>query len=70
LDRPIFVQGDFVEEPQGAGGLQDGTGRQFAFVGQVQLIGADLLGAEGVRGLPAMAGEQRDLLDVSGPIMR
>jgi hypothetical protein len=39
-------------------------GGQPALVGQVQLVGADLLGAEAIRRLAEVAGEAGDLIDV------
>ena len=64
-DVPVPAQGDAVEKAQGGYGDADRAGRELPLVGQEQLVVADLLGAEQVRGLAEVAGEQRDLGDVA-----
>jgi hypothetical protein len=42
-EAPVLFEGDLVEESQGGDGDEDGARRQFLFVGQVNLVGADVL---------------------------
>ena len=46
---PLLVEGDLVEEAQGSYRQQNGTGGQLLFVGQVELVGANLLGTQQCR---------------------
>ena len=64
-DVPVALEGDAVEEAQGGDGDADRGGRELLFRGQEQLVVADLLGAQPVRGLAEVAREQRDLADVA-----
>jgi hypothetical protein len=47
FEAPILVQGDFVEETQGSHGDQNGAGGQLFFIGQIDLVGTNLLRAQG-----------------------
>ena len=40
---PVFVERDLVKETQGGDGDEDGTGSQFLFVGQVDLVRPNVL---------------------------
>src|SRR5262249_4023559 len=62
---PIPMQGNSVKETKGRGGDQDGTGGELLFVGQIDLIGTNLLGAEEFRRLVEVTRKQGDLLHVS-----
>ena len=66
FETPIPMKCDFVKETQGGYGDEDGTGRELLFVGQVDLVRANLLRAEYFRRLIEMACKQRDLLHVCG----
>jgi len=70
FDAPILVKRDFVEETQGPHGQEDGTGSQLLFIGQVHLVGTDLLRPELVRWFAEISSKQRDLLHVRGLGMR
>jgi len=45
IEGPVFFQGDLIEKAQGRNSDKDRTGRQLSFVGQVDLIGTDILPA-------------------------
>ena len=64
-DVPVLAERDAIEEAQGGDGDADRGGRELLLGGQEQLVVADLLGAEQVRGLAEMAGEAFDLADVA-----
>ena len=55
---PILVKRDLVEETEGGHGDEGETGSQLLFVGQVHLVGANLLRAQDFGGLTEMACEQ------------
>jgi hypothetical protein len=61
---PLAAQRDVVKEPQGGDRDDDRLRRQPALVSQIQLVAADLVGAEMIRGLAEVAGKAGDLLDV------
>jgi hypothetical protein len=46
LEAPVLFEGDLIEEPQGGDGDEDGARRQLLFIGQVNLVGSDVLGAQ------------------------
>jgi hypothetical protein len=62
----FLLKGDFIEEPQCRNRDEDGARRQLLLVGQVNLVVADLLGAQLFRGFVEMACEQGDLLQIRG----
>ena len=49
FEVPILLEGDLVEEAQGGDGDEDRTGSQLLFVGQVDLVSADVLRAQQFR---------------------
>ena len=62
--RPVLLERDLVEKAQRGDGDEDGTGRQLLFVGQVHLVGADVLRAQLFRRFVEVAREQGNLLHV------
>jgi hypothetical protein len=64
LERPVFLQGDLVEKARRGYGDEHRARRQFLFVGEVDLIGADVLRAQLLWGSVEVACKQRDLLHV------
>src|SRR5437867_2106732 len=66
IEGPLPFERDLVEKSQGGDGNEDGTWRQLLFVGEVDLIGPDILGSQILRGFVEVACEQRNLLHVGG----
>src|ERR1700687_5215800 len=64
FEGPVLFEGNLVEEAQGGNSNEDRTGRQLSFVGQVDLIGTDILRPQLFRRLVEMACEQGSLLQV------
>src|SRR5260370_41998323 len=64
IEGPVLCQGTLIEKAQGGNSNVDRTGRQFSFVGQVDLIGTDLLRPQLFWRLVEMAREQGNLLQV------
>ena len=64
VEDPLFPERDPIEETERRHGDDDRARRKTAFVGQVDLVGADRLRAETSRGTVEVAGEPRDGLDV------
>ena len=64
VEGPLLPEGDPIEEAEGRDGDDQRARRQVALVGQVDLVGADLLRTETSRGTAEVAGESRDGLDV------
>src|SRR5271167_3058672 len=63
-ERPLLLEGDPVEEAQGGDRNLYRTRRQLPFIRQVDLIGADFLGAQHGWRLHEISSEPRNLLDV------
>ena len=49
FELPVLLERDFVEESQSGDGDEDGARRQLLFIGQVNLIGSDVLRAQLLR---------------------
>ena len=64
VEGPPLLKRDPIEEAQRRHGDEQRARCESAFGGQVDLIGADLLGTEALRGPVEVAGEPRDGLDV------
>ena len=64
VEDPPLPQGDPIEEAEGRHGDDQRARRKTALVGQVDLVGADLLQTETRRRAAEVAGEPRDGLDV------
>ena len=64
LDPPRLLERDCVEKPEGRHRDANGAGGQLPVVGQVDLVGPDLLGTQGVRRLPEVPSEPGDTLHV------
>jgi hypothetical protein len=65
-DHVGAAEADAVEEAQGADGLVEGAPGGAAHLEQVELVGADVVGAELVGGPAEVAGEAGHVLDVAG----
>jgi hypothetical protein len=65
-ENPIPAERNLIEETQCCNRDEDRTGCQFLLVGQVNLVVADMLGAQLFRGFFEMACEQGDLLQIRG----
>src|SRR5947209_18551977 len=46
VEAPVLLEGNLVEKSQGGNSDEDGARRQFPFVSQINLVGADVLGAQ------------------------
>ena len=46
LEGPVLFERDFIEKSQGGNGYEDGARGQLLFVGQVNLVGSDVLGPQ------------------------
>jgi hypothetical protein len=46
LEAPVFFEGNLVEKPQCGYGDENGAGSRVLFIGQVNLVGPDVLGAQ------------------------
>ena len=64
VEDPLLPEGDPIEEAERRDGDDQRARRQLALVGQVDLVGANLLRTETGRGTAEVAGESRDGLDV------
>ena len=64
VEGPRLLKRDPIEEAERRHGDEQGSRCQTSLRGQVDLVGADLLGAEALGGLVEVAGEPRDGLDV------
>ena len=64
VEDPPLPQGDPIEKAEGRHGDDQRARRKTALVGQVDLVGADLLQTETRRRAAEVAGEPRDGLDV------
>src|SRR5439155_2838788 len=64
IEGPVLFQGNLIEKAQGGNSDKDRTGRQLSFVGQVDLIGTNILRPQLLRRLVEMASEQGNLLQV------
>ena len=59
VEGPTLPKRDSIEEAERRHGDEQRTRREPAFGGQVDLVGADLLGTEALRGPVEVAGEPR-----------
>ena len=55
LERPLSFERDFVEEAEGGDRRTNGNGRQLPFVGEIDLIAADLFRPQFLGGLVEVA---------------
>lgn len=66
LDRPVLLEGHLVEKPERGDRHEERARRQLPLGGEMELIRADLLGTQVLRGPAEMTGELRDVLHVRG----
>jgi hypothetical protein len=64
VDLPLFLEYDRTEKSERADRDFERTGRELSFAGQVQLVGANLVGTLGRRGAMKVPGERWDALRV------
>ena len=64
VDVPLPPERDLVEKAQRGDGDQDRTGRELPLLGEMDLVGPNVGGAQQLGRLAEMASEQGDLLDV------
>ena len=64
VEGPVLLERDAIEEPERRHGDDQRARRETPFGGQVDLVGADLLGTQVRRRATEVAGEPRNRLDV------
>ena len=64
VEVPVPPEGDLVEETDGRDRDQDRAGREMPVLGEMELVGPDVVRPEQVRRLAEVAGELGDLLQI------
>ena len=70
VERPLLLERDLVEKAECGHSDEDRPGRQLLLVGQIDLVGTNLLGAQHGGRLAEVPREPRDLLQVGALRMR